>query len=606
MLSLWKRERLVKKGLCCAKKRRKQDSNELLESLEYGAWARYALLMVFALGLGLLILNGSGQAAHESLWQAMQTGGGELFKRYLGALLLMATALVHLWLNHSEVWRKNSSLLLILGSLLVNLILVKTVLYFADSGAIDIRIARLIIPFALAPMIISVLMGRSLGIFSVIYVSLLGAFLLRQPAFVAEYLPLSLLTGFVAVFMTTKVRSRQQMLKAGLGVGVATVVLGWALGMMETIHVGHLMGTDWKLIGAQNLSALLNGVLTATIVGGVLPLLESSFRITTDMQWLEMSDLNHPLLRRLNREAPGTYNHSMRVADLAEAAAESIGANPTMTRVCAYFHDIGKLVKPDYFTENIPADSDPHAELSPTMSALVIIAHVKEGVDLALRNNLNPRIVDVIQQHHGTSIVYYFYRRALDQAKAAREGKKLMDIHEDDIPQVREASFQYPGPKPQTREAAIILLADCIESASRSLEKPTPQKIDQFVKDMISARMQEGQLDESDLTLTDIKKLEETFRFTLQGMLHSRVAYPKREKREEQAARKTNPPDSALKPVVVTQPTDVTDTGSPSQTLGIPGFDNGASSYSKLGAQLHTGDTVRVPRLPGTPNPEQK
>jgi hypothetical protein len=277
--------------------------------------------------------------------------------------------------------------------------------------------------------------------------------------------------------------------------------------------------------------------------------LESTFRITTDISWLELADLNHPLLKRMTIEAPGTYHHSLVVANLAEAAAESIGANPTMARVCSYFHDIGKLVKPEYFTENMRHDRNPHDELAPTMSALIIIAHVKEGVDLALKHGLNQQIIDVIQQHHGTSLVFYFYKRALQQQEDARAGGKIMNIREEDIPEVREESFRYSGPRPHSRECAIISLADSIESASRSLERVTPHKIDQLISDMVERRILDGQLKDCDLTLREIEVISESFRYTLQSMLHSRVSYPTQSKTERHEtpmpASRSTPPASA-------------------------------------------------------------
>ena len=233
-------------------------------------------------------------------------------------------------------------------------------------------------------------------------------------------------------------------------------------------------------------------------------------------------------------EAPGTYHHSLVVANLAEAAAEAIGANATLCRVCSYFHDVGKLVKPEYFTENMNFERNPHDDLAPTMSALIIIAHVKEGVDLALKHKLNQQIIDVIQQHHGTSLVFYFYKRALQQQEDARQGGKIMNIREEDIPEVREESFRYPGPRPQTRECAIISLADSVESASRSLEKVTPQKIDQVIQDIFESRILDHQLDESCLTLGELRTVAESFNFTLQSMLHSRISYTSEAEREQQ------------------------------------------------------------------------
>ena len=200
-----------------------------------------------------------------------------------------------------------------------------------------------------------------------------------------------------------------------------------------------------------------------------------------------------------------------------------------------------------YLSENFVSEDNPHDVLAPTMSALIIISHVKEWVDLALNYGLNQRIIDVIQQHHGTSLVAYFYKRAIQQQQDAREGGKIMNIREEDIPEVREESFRYSGPKPQFKESGIISLADAVESASRSLEKPTPQKIEQLVNDIINRRISEGQLDECDLTLRELKIIAETFRFTLQNMLHTRIKYPKDEERAEQETRRLRnlPPASA-------------------------------------------------------------
>ncbi|HEX5177041.1 MAG TPA: HDIG domain-containing protein, partial [Chthoniobacteraceae bacterium] len=383
---------------------------------------------------------------------------------------------------------------------------------------------RLAIPLAFAPLTLSVLLGRNLGIYSAIFASLWGSIIYRSID--AKFLVVSLITGFVAVFVTLQVRRRSRLIRAGLFVGLSTWLLALVFGWIGPINWESFQATHWKMIGWQSLVAIGHAIVTAFIVGGALPVLESMFRITTDISWLELADLNHPLLKRMTIEAPGTYHHSLVVANLAEAAAESVGANATMARVGSYFHDIGKLVKPEYFTENMRRDRNPHDELAPTMSALIIIAHVKEGVDLALKHNLNQEIIDVIQQHHGTSLVYFFYKRALQQQEDARAGGKIMNIREEDIPEVREESFRYSGPRPQTRECAIISLADSIESASRSLERVTPQKIDQLISGIVEKRIVDGQLKECDLTMREIEIISESFKYTLQSMLHSRVAYP--------------------------------------------------------------------------------
>ena len=290
------------------------------------------------------------------------------------------------------------------------------------------------------------------------------------------------------------------------------------------------------MVGWQCLAALGVGIGTAVVVSGLLPVLEAFFGLTTDISWLEMADLNHPLLKRLSLEAPGTYHHSLAVANLAEAAAEKVGANPTVCRVAAYFHDIGKLVKPEYFSENMHLGENPHDDLTPTMSALIIIAHVKEGIDLALKHKLNPALLQAIREHHGTSLVSYFYQRALHQQRDAELGGKIMNLRSEDMPQVSETNFRYPGPKPSSKESTILSLADSIESASRSLERPTPQKIQELVDDLIADRLHDGQLDDAPLTLAELRDIGASFKFSLQSMLHSRVAYPKKDRQPASAS----------------------------------------------------------------------
>src|SRR5262249_38068240 len=373
--------------------------------------------------------------------------------------------------------------------------------------------AWLIAPYAFAPLVLCVLLGRNHGLYGAVFVSLWTSILVSKID--APMLVNGLISGFTAVYLTLQVRRRSRLIRAGLSVGVAIWFLSLAFGLIGPIDLFNPGATDWSMIGVQSALAIGNGIVTAMVVGGALPILEQLFQITTDISWLEASDLNHPLLRKMTMDAPGTYHHSLMVAHLAESAAEAVGANATLCRVCSYFHDIGKLVKPEYFTENMNFERNPHDDLAPTMSALIIIAHVKEGVDLALKHGLGQQVIDVIQQHHGTSLVYYFYKRALQQLEDARAGGKIMKMREEDIPEVAEENFRYSGPKPQTRESAIISLADMVESASRSLEKPTPQKIEQLVTELIDQRLADHQLDECDLTLRELKTIGERFRFTL-------------------------------------------------------------------------------------------
>jgi putative nucleotidyltransferase with HDIG domain len=531
MFDFLKRNQLVRRGLASKKVRRRRTRNELLRSLEYSPYVKAFIFLAFAGVLAFLVFSGQQP---------------EPTKNFVIALLILATAITQLWINQPKTFAQNSRILLVFGLIFVQLAVTKLVLVLCNSGNYRIltpQMGGLITPYAFAAMVLSVLLGRHHGLFGAVFASIWSSVLFGPID--APLLVTSLISGFTAVSLTLQVRRRSRLIRAGLGVGLAIWALALTFGWIGPINLFSVTGNDWRMIGLQSAYAIGNGIITAMIVGGALPILEHLFQVTTDISWLEAADLNHPLLRRMTIEAPGTYHHSLVVANLAEAAAEAIGANATLCRVCAYFHDVGKLVKPDYFTENMNFERNPHDDLAPTMSALIIIAHVKEGVDLALKHKLNHRIIDIIQEHHGTSLVYYFYQRALQQQADARAGGKIMNMRAEDIPDVREESFRYSGPKPQTKESAIVSLADIVESASRSLEKPTPQKIEQLVNELIEERIADGQLDECDLTLGDIRVIAERFRFTLMTMLHSRIAYPKPE------SKYPTPRDDGMQPDVM-------------------------------------------------------
>src|SRR5438034_2943797 len=514
MIDFLKRNELVRRGLASGKLRRRRARHEVLRGLEYSWGMKGVLFAAFIAGLALLIFSGNQP---------------EPTKNFVIALLFFLIALMMLWINQPRTFSQNSRILLVFGVMLVQLALTKFIYVLCSTGVLRLQtdMAELLTPFALAPLLLSVLLGRNHGLYAAVFVSLWSSVLFGKID--APLLVTGMISGFTAVYLTLQVRRRSKLVRAGLGVGIAIWILSLTFGFIGPINLFPPTANDWPMIGLQSAFAIGNGIVTATIVGGVIPMFEPLFQITTDISWLEASDLNHPLLRRMTIEAPGTYHHSLVVANLAEAAAEAIGANATLCRVCSYFHDVGKLVKPDYFTENMNFERNPHDELAPTMSALIIIAHVKEGVDLALKHGLNQQVIDVIQQHQGTSLVYYFYQRALQQQEGARAGGKIMNIRKEDIPEVQEESFRYSGPKPQTKESAIVSLADIVESASRSLEKPTPQKIEQLINELIEERIADGQLDECDLTLGELRVIAKRFRFTLMTMLHTRIAYPKHE-----------------------------------------------------------------------------
>ena len=529
MFDFLKRNQLVRRGFASKKMRRRRTRNELLRSIEYSPYVKAFIFLAFAGVLALLVFSGQQP---------------EPTKNFVIALLLLVTAIIQLWINQPKTFVQNSKIVLVFGVIFIQLAVTKLLLVLCNSGNYRIltpQMGGLITPYAFAALTVSVLLGRHHGLFAAVFASFWSSVLFGPID--APILVTSLISGFTAVSLTLQVRRRGKLIRAGLGVGIAIWALSLTFGLIGPINLFSVTGNDWRMIGIQSAFAVGNGIVTAMIVGGALPMLEHLFQITTDISWLEASDLNHPLLRRMTIEAPGTYHHSLVVANLAEAAAEAIGANATLCRVCSYFHDVGKLVKPEYFTENMSFERNPHDDLAPTMSALIIIAHVKEGVDLALKHKLNHRIIDIIQEHHGTSLVYYFYQRALQQQEDARAGGKIMNMRAEDIPEVREESFRYGGPKPQTKESAIISLADIVESASRSIEKPTPQKIEQLVNELIEERIADGQLDECDLTLGDLRVIAERFRFTLMTMLHSRIAYPRPESKFPTPRDETMRPD---------------------------------------------------------------
>jgi metal dependent phosphohydrolase len=266
---------------------------------------------------------------------------------------------------------------------------------------------------------------------------------------------------------------------------------------------------DYAITGA--VIGAVNGMLSSVLMIGSLTLLESAFSITSMLRLLELSNPNHELLRKLLIEAPGTYHHSLMVGNLAEASAESIGANPLLVRVGAYYHDIGKVKRPEYFSENQRSFENPHEKIAPALSALIITSHVRDGVDIAREARLPQAIIDFIEQHHGTSLAKYFYTRALEED---REGN------------LSEESFRYEGPKPQSKEVALVMLADIVESGVRSLQDPTPARIRNRVRMLIKDKFDDGQLESCDLTFRDLDIIRDSFCKILEGIYHKRIEYP--------------------------------------------------------------------------------
>lgn len=383
------------------------------------------------------------------------------------------------------------------------------------------------IPVAGGAMLVRYILNSETSLVFAIVVSALSGMFLEADLDLSIYF---LVSGIVAAYAMAKVDRRSQILRAGLITGVLNAVMILAIKLITVVSVTEALNVAQVIFSAA--MGFAGGILSSIFVLVMAPIAEMVFNYVTDIKLLELGNLNHPLLKDMIVKAPGTYHHSQLVAVLAEAAAVEIGANPLLARVGSYFHDIGKMRKPEYFIENQQGGVNRHDKLSPSMSALIIASHVKDGLEMAREYNLPQRIADFIPQHQGTKVITYFYKKALEQS----DGKE----------EVVEKHYRYPGPCPQTREAGIILLADGAEASVRSLPEKTPQKIKGQVQKIINNNFIEEQLDECDMTLKDLHKIADTFTHVLVGIYHQRIAYP-----EEEEKKATVTP---LKNVVKSQP----------------------------------------------------
>lgn len=382
------------------------------------------------------------------------------------------------------------------------------------AGRLAEPIAMFSVPYAVAPLLATILVGPAAGLAVGMWTSIACAVFARQKMAV---LITGLVAGMLAARLGHRVRRRVQIFRIGLIIGVAEMLL-------IPVVLPNAPGQEFATLGIQAVACMASGLSSAIATLLLLPLFEILFGTTTDVTLLELSDLSHPLLQRLAMEAPGTYHHSLLVANLAQAAADEIHANALLARVGSYFHDVGKLTKPGYFVENLSREANPHDNLPPSLSALVIAAHVKEGLGLALLHKLPPPIQDIIAQHHGTGLISFFHHKANQQARSRCQAH---DRLQGSGP-VDESNFRYPGPKPTSREAAIVMLADAIEAASRSLERPNAAHIQELTDQIVAGRFEDGQLDNSDVSFAEICRIKRAFVFTLTSMLHGRIAYPQR------------------------------------------------------------------------------
>lgn len=370
-----------------------------------------------------------------------------------------------------------------------------------------------LVPFFLYGMVLRIVLFSEAAFIFTSFMTL-AVYLIERDFAIPVY---AFISSLLAAFFSGHSESRMTVIKAGLYSGIVTTFI--------LILLSGFFGFEQRDILSKTLAVLMSGILSSLVAFGLLPIIENLFDYTTDIKLLELANLESPLMEQMMISAPGTYHHSIIVGNLSKAAAESIGAHPLLARVGAYYHDIGKLKMPHYYIENRQGFEDAHKNLTPNMSALIIMSHVKEGVELAERYKLGKKVKDIIAQHHGTSLCGYFYSKAKE--------KEDPTLHVID-----ETEFRYPGPKPQTKEAAIVMLADQVEASSRVLDDPTPKRIESHVRNMIEAIFLDGQLDECDLTLKDLHAIQRSFTSILTAMFHQRIEYPERKDHVGTASRK--------------------------------------------------------------------
>ena len=416
-------------------------------------------------------------------------------------------------------WRDTVRSTIVAVAIIANLCLSRLILELGSTdlfggNTILVGLIPYLIPIAFAPMIVMITVGPRMAALSALMTSIFHATM--QNAGI-EALAISLSAALVGAFFCREIRLRGSALKAGAMAGLTGAVLalgiGFASGGTGVASVNHA------------LASLIMGVFTGGLVLTAMPLIEHGFKVATDATLFELTDFNHPLLRRMQVEAPGTYHHSLMVANLSENAALAVGANPILCRACSLFHDIGKMTQPHYFTENQGEFGNPHNRQNPAMSALIIKSHVKEGIEMARENGLPKIFRDIIRQHHGTTLVKYFYHQAKQKIKQEKLPYGELDSEEPD-----ESTYRYDGPKPRFKESAIIFFADSVEAAARSLPKVTQHSVEELLENIFQDRLEDSQLDECPLTLEEVAKIKKSFTKTTLNMLHTRIEYPEEDK----------------------------------------------------------------------------
>lgn len=398
----------------------------------------------------------------------------------------------YIYLNYKDIFFNAKRLILISLINILSLILARSI------GAVS----AFLIPFAFGSMLLTLLLNYKISIIISIFNSVIMSALVE---FDPQVMLLVFINAILGAVMLKKMQQRNELIYATLYISVVSAIL--------TLSTGVIISSNLKEIFMVSLFSIIGGVLSGIFALGVLPFLEGTFNEVTTIKLLELSNPNNPLLKKLLMEAPGTYHHSMLVANLAEMAAEEVGANPVVARIGAYYHDVGKTERPYFFGENQIGRENPHDKISAKLSTHIIISHVKDGLRLAKEHNLPPIIQDIIAEHHGTTLVKYFYYTMKNNAE-----------NPDDI---KEKDYRYSGPIPSSKEAGIVMLADGIEAAVRSIKEPNKDKIEEMVNNIIKDKLNSNQLINCDLTLKDIEKIRLCFLNALNGIYHQRIEYPK-------------------------------------------------------------------------------
>ena len=394
--------------------------------------------------------------------------------------------------NYSELFKNTKKITLISVINLMTLVFARTI------GLVS----PFLIPFACAPILLTLLINYKISI----VISILNVIVISiATGFDAQVMMLGVISSILGATLLKKMQQRNELLYSTLYLSIVGVII--------TVSTGILISSNLREVLIKSGITFIGGVLSGIFALGILPFLEGTFNEVTTLKLLELSNPNHPLLKKLLMEAPGTYHHSMLVANLAEMASEEVGANSVIVRIGSYYHDVGKTERPYFFGENQMGGENPHNHMTPNLSAKIIISHVKDGIELARKHNLPKVIQDIIGEHHGTTLVKYFYY--------------TMKNNSENPEAVKEEDYRYPGPIPNSKEAGIIMLADSVEAAVRSIKEPSEDKIKEMINNIISDKLSCGQLNDCNLTIKDIEKIKKCFLTALNGIYHHRIEYPK-------------------------------------------------------------------------------